>query len=153
MTQWKLVPVEPTPEMLGAWYRIKNGHHFHDDAPCEDRSDYAAYRAMLSAAPSPVDEVEAVKAAFKAMPRTYEIVPEDQWMEQYARTAISALRPAPKLSEEERARVEEVRERNSIAVADAGEIGIPEMTELHGWRAISDREILLSLIDKLTEAG
>ena len=42
---------EPTPEMLGAWYRVKNGHHFHDECPPEDTSDYAAYRAMLSASP------------------------------------------------------------------------------------------------------
>lgn len=42
---------EPTPEMLGAWYRVKNGHHFHDERPPADTSDYAAYRAMLSASP------------------------------------------------------------------------------------------------------
>lgn len=51
---WRLVPVEPLPEMLGAWYRYKSGHHFHDEPPPRDTSDYGAYRAMLAAAPSPV---------------------------------------------------------------------------------------------------
>lgn len=53
---WKLVPVEPLPEMLGAWYGVKNGHHFHDEPPPTDKSDYAAYRAMLAAAPSALIE-------------------------------------------------------------------------------------------------
>jgi hypothetical protein len=48
---WRLVPVEPCVEMLSAFWRVKNGHHFHDEPPPEDTSDYAAYRAMLSAAP------------------------------------------------------------------------------------------------------
>jgi hypothetical protein len=47
------VPVEPTPEMLGAWYRYKNGHHWPDEPPPRDTSDYGAYRAMLAAAPAP----------------------------------------------------------------------------------------------------
>lgn len=50
---WKLVPVEPTPEMIGAWYRYKNGHHWPDDPAPEDTSDYGAYRAMLAASPTP----------------------------------------------------------------------------------------------------
>ncbi len=45
-----LVPKVPTPEMLGAWNRYKNGHHFHDEPPPPDTSDYGAYRAMLAAA-------------------------------------------------------------------------------------------------------
>lgn len=49
--EYVLVPKEPTPEMLGAFYRVKNGHHFHDEPPPTDRSDYAAYRAMIAAAP------------------------------------------------------------------------------------------------------
>lgn len=48
---WRLVPVEPTPEMLGAWYRYKNGHRWPGEEPARDTSDYGAYRAMLSAAP------------------------------------------------------------------------------------------------------
>lgn len=48
---WKLVPVEPKPEMLGAWYRYKNGHHWPDEPVPPDTSDYGAYRAMLTAAP------------------------------------------------------------------------------------------------------
>lgn len=48
---WKLVPEDPMPEMLGAWYRYKNGHHFADEPVPRDTSDYGAYRAMLAAAP------------------------------------------------------------------------------------------------------
>lgn len=44
-----LVPKEPTPEMLGAWYRYKNGHYFHGEEPPRDTSDVGAYRAMLAA--------------------------------------------------------------------------------------------------------
>lgn len=50
---FKLVPIEPLPEMLGAFWRVKNGHHYHDEPAPTDRSDYAAYRAMLSASPTP----------------------------------------------------------------------------------------------------
>lgn len=46
------VPVEPMPEMIAAWYRVKNGHHFHGEPAPTDTSDYAAYRAMLAAAPA-----------------------------------------------------------------------------------------------------
>lgn len=50
---WVLVPREPMPEMLGAFWRVKIGHQFHDEPEPTDRSDYAAYRAMLAAAPEP----------------------------------------------------------------------------------------------------
>src|SRR5687768_5427237 len=33
---WKLVPVEPVPEMLASWYRYKNGHHWPDEPPPRD---------------------------------------------------------------------------------------------------------------------
>ena len=42
-----VVPLAPKPEALGAFWRIKNGHHFNDEPEPEDRSDYAAYRAMI----------------------------------------------------------------------------------------------------------
>lgn len=45
-----LVPREPMPEMIGAWYRYKNGHHFPGETPPADTSDYGAYRAMIAAA-------------------------------------------------------------------------------------------------------
>ena len=45
-----VVPREPTPEAVAAWWRIKNGHHFADEAPPTDTSDYAAYRALVRAA-------------------------------------------------------------------------------------------------------
>jgi hypothetical protein len=47
-----LVPRHPTPEMLGAWYRYKSGHHFLDETAPADTSDVGAYAAMLAAAPS-----------------------------------------------------------------------------------------------------
>lgn len=53
---WKLVPLEPKPEMLGAWYRYKNGHHWPDEPVPPDTSDYGAYRAMLAAAPEAPNE-------------------------------------------------------------------------------------------------
>lgn len=51
---WQLVPKEPTPEMLGAFYRQKNAGTqevglFKGE---RDFSDYAAYRATLAAAPT-----------------------------------------------------------------------------------------------------
>lgn len=49
---WRLVPVEPTPEMLGAWYRYKNGHRWPGEEPATDTSDVGAYRAMLAASPT-----------------------------------------------------------------------------------------------------
>jgi hypothetical protein len=39
--------------MVGAFWRVKNGHHFHGEPAPTDTSDYAAYRAMLAAAPLP----------------------------------------------------------------------------------------------------
>ncbi|MCV9964168.1 hypothetical protein OIU34_19990 [Pararhizobium sp. BT-229] len=48
---WQLVPKEPYPEVVGAWWRYKNGHHFHDEPVPTDTSDYGAYRAMLAAMP------------------------------------------------------------------------------------------------------
>jgi hypothetical protein len=68
---WVLMPAEPNPEMLAAWYRYKNGHHFHDEPPPRDTSDYGAYRAMLAARPAAVlpasvaDHVEKLEIAAK----------------------------------------------------------------------------------------
>ncbi len=62
---WQLMPKEPNPNMLGAWYRYKSGFRFPDEEPAVDTSDYGAYRAMLAAAPPPpaaVQEPEAAKA-------------------------------------------------------------------------------------------
>jgi hypothetical protein len=55
---WQLMPKEATPEIVGAWWRYKNGHHFQDDPAPTDTSDYGAYRAILAAAPSPSRTVE-----------------------------------------------------------------------------------------------
>lgn len=53
---WQIVPSDPTPEMLGAWYRYKNGHHWPDEPTPRDTSDCGAYRAMLAAAPALKDD-------------------------------------------------------------------------------------------------
>ena len=47
---WVLVPLEPTPEAVAAWWRVKNGHHYHDELAPTDTSDDAAYRALVRAA-------------------------------------------------------------------------------------------------------
>lgn len=68
---WVLMPAEPNPEMVAAWHRYKNGHHFHDEPPPRDTSDYGAYRAMLAARPAAVlptsvaDLVEKLEMAAK----------------------------------------------------------------------------------------
>lgn len=46
-----VVPKEPLPELVAAFWRTKNGHHFAGDPPPADTSDYAAYRALVAAAP------------------------------------------------------------------------------------------------------
>lgn len=45
-----VVRKEPMPEAVAAWWRVKNGFHFHGEPPPTDTSDYAAYRAMIAAA-------------------------------------------------------------------------------------------------------
>lgn len=52
-TEWVLVPVKPDVNMIGAWYRYKNGHRFAGEEPARDTSDFGAYAAMLAAAPQP----------------------------------------------------------------------------------------------------
>jgi hypothetical protein len=47
---FRVVPLEPMPEMLAAWYKVKNGFHYHDEPPPADTSDVAAYRALVGAA-------------------------------------------------------------------------------------------------------
>jgi hypothetical protein len=50
MTDWKSVPIRPTPEMLDA---IRN-QHWRDSGCQFAREDYlSAYRVMLDAAPEP----------------------------------------------------------------------------------------------------
>ncbi|MCE6958383.1 hypothetical protein LAZ40_04840 [Cereibacter sphaeroides] len=46
---YAIVPLQPTPEAVGAWHRIRNGHHFHDEPEptADERCDYAAYRALV----------------------------------------------------------------------------------------------------------
>lgn len=53
LTGWRLVPVRPTVDMVAAFWRIKNTGSTEVGETGEDRSDYAAYAAMLRAAPPP----------------------------------------------------------------------------------------------------
>jgi hypothetical protein len=56
---WVLVPAEPMPEMVAAWWRVKNTGSTEPGETGEDRSDCAAYRAMVAAAPRPPAKVGA----------------------------------------------------------------------------------------------
>lgn len=49
---WKLVPVDPTPEMLGAFWRQKNCGTQEVGERGSHTDDYSAYRAMLAASPT-----------------------------------------------------------------------------------------------------
>lgn len=123
-----------------------------------------AVLSVLSAAPSPAgdeDEVERVATALwrheaeRAAPestiraRTLEGFRQSGdanralWLGR-ARAAISAMRPAPKLTEEDRATVEEIRKRIT-AIRDA-------MLDRRGPTLgdLANAEQALSLIDKLT---
>jgi len=50
---WALVPKTPDVKMVAAWWQIKNTGSTEPGEFGEDHSDYAAYRAMISAAPTP----------------------------------------------------------------------------------------------------
>jgi len=50
--KWKLVPVEPTPEMIAAFWRQKNTGTQELGSWGDETSDYDAYRAMISASPA-----------------------------------------------------------------------------------------------------
>lgn len=45
-----IVPIDPTPEAIGSWNRVKNGFHYENEPKPTDTSDYAAYRALVDAA-------------------------------------------------------------------------------------------------------
>ncbi len=49
---WKLVPVDPTPEMLGAFWRQKNCGTQEVGKRGPHTDDCSAYRAMLAASPT-----------------------------------------------------------------------------------------------------
>lgn len=61
-TSFVIVPKNPMPEMLGAWYRYKSGFHWPDEPVPPDTSDYGAYAAMIAASPPPVSLEEIVEA-------------------------------------------------------------------------------------------
>lgn len=58
--EWVMAPREPTPEMVAAWCRTKNTGSLVPGETGEDRSDYAAYRALLAARPAGEVEIERV---------------------------------------------------------------------------------------------
>ena len=105
MTQWKLVPMEPTPEMVESAFGAIN---YTMPEPSEDAG--RVYSAMLSAAPSPDgEEVERVANAIIAAQagpakklsditnpygRDYEL--------RKARAAIAAMRPTNQETTDER---------------------------------------------------
>jgi hypothetical protein len=64
---WRLVPARIPPEMIGAFWRVKNGHHFHDEPRPTDMSDSAACAAMIAAAPPApmMTEVQAKAAGMR----------------------------------------------------------------------------------------
>lgn len=62
---WKLVPIEPTPEMQAAWDKAP----FDEDIDEEFRS---AYRAMIEAAPAQAETVAAAAAKIVAVSATDE---------------------------------------------------------------------------------
>lgn len=157
MTQWKLVPREPTPEMIDAATGSIN-----DGMPDEDYNDSARSYLISAwdAAPSPAggeDEVERVADAIiaeQAGPakklsditspygRDYEL--------RKARAAISAMRPT--LSAEDRAILSRVRARRNSFNNELEAAGEYETHDL-AMQANIDADVLLSLIDNLTEAG
>lgn len=191
MTQYKLVPVEPTPEMHQAGedhmakveveFILERKHGKTAEGETVLDRLYAAdiYAAMLSAAPSPDgEEVERVSKVI------YEIIDRHQryfgasfqmdghLADECAAAAIAAMRPAethvstleaggvvfekyaplgksvrPTLSEEDRARVEEIRKRIT-AIRDA-------MLDRRGPTLgdLVKAQQALSLIDKLAGGG
>lgn len=54
--EWVLVPRAMHVDMISAFWRVKNGFHFHDEPPPSDRSDLAAYEAMIAARPTPLGD-------------------------------------------------------------------------------------------------
>lgn len=54
---WALVPREPRVEMVAAFWQVKNTGTTMPGEWGDDRSDYAAYRAMIAAAPTPPEGI------------------------------------------------------------------------------------------------
>lgn len=164
MTEYKLVPVEPTPEMLEAAFGSINY--------CEpDPSEHAGrvYSAMLSAAPSPdgvEDEVERVARALCeanggepsqdvswVADDGRRLDPWETFLSQ-ARAAIAAMRPTEThvrgITEDGAEALRLIRERDRrdtiFLASDIHSLGLYAA-------AHKDRAFLLSLIDKLAGEG
>lgn len=169
MTQWKLVPVEPTSEMVQAMLHSDQAATGIDRVG-HIRANVRRYQAMLSAAPSPDGEVvervarSLAKSAFLRFQEADPGFVQLKWpggLQQYvdekwrlyagdARAAIASMRPT--LSEEDRARVEEVRGRANTFSGRFWEVG-PQTRVAMIDRIVQDRAFLLSLIDKLAGEG
>lgn len=50
--EWVLVPAHPMPEMLGAFWRVKNTGTTEIGGAYKDSSDVAAYKALIASAPT-----------------------------------------------------------------------------------------------------
>ena len=111
-----VVPLEPMPEMLAAFWRQKNTGSQVPGETGDDRSDYAAYRAMLAARPAAptqsaaqTREVDSAKACGDRMVRVADALMP--WLKNYppstrreraieaANAAISAALSQPEPSQ------------------------------------------------------
>lgn len=119
---WMLVPREPTPEMLGAFWRVKNGHHFADEPEPTDTSDYAAYRAMISASPAravltPLKKEEGVSSAAQSDAQSAPVSEAAALLERLRPLIEAANEPPPKPLPEQDSRVGEAMAGQADAAA------------------------------------
>lgn len=175
MTQWKLVPVEPTAEMVeqGAHYAFARWMP-NDSVQDSYNIARAQWKAMLSATPSPAPAEGDVEAVARAIYETYppmdehglpipwesDMASRQELCRDEAHAAISALRNRQAMNALLRMDGElyDVVERPTLSPEDrarAKEVA----QEIRGyaghdapWLAKRADE-LLSLIDELTEAG
>lgn len=97
MTEYKLVPVEPTLEMVEAAYaRTDWGPPGYDDAPDGAASAEKTWAAMLSAAPSP--DGEEVETLRRIVHDTLGYTSTNDAKFQALAAAISAMRPMGELT-------------------------------------------------------
>lgn len=97
-----VVPLEPMPEMLAAFWRQKNTGSQVPGETGDDRSDYAAYRAMLAARPAAptqsaaqTGEVERLRDALVQADLTIRSFPgADQSHVAFIREALSQPEPS-----------------------------------------------------------
>lgn len=89
--QWKLVPVDPTPEMLvsgqEAWLHKRRSRPAMED--CEEAG--ALYWSMLAVAPAaPLDDDSRVQVVYEILCNAY-VNPEEHWERPVAQRIVEAL--------------------------------------------------------------